>query len=82
MTGDIVIPGQQEFITERIRNVRDQNLCLLRNMLQNVSWENCRVSDVNLAYESFHKNFEAVLNDAIPVTIKKLQFIIINTDRG
>ena len=49
VTGDLVIPGHQQFITKRIRNVSDQNLCLLRNRLQNVFWENCRVSDVNLS---------------------------------
>ena len=39
VTGDIVIPvipGQLQFITKRIRNVSDQNLCLLRNTLPNV----------------------------------------------
>ena len=69
VTGGIVIPGQQQFITKQIRNLSDQNLCLLRNTLQNVSWENCRVSDVNLACESFRQNFEAALND---VTMKKM----------
>ena len=71
VTGDIVIPCQHRFITKRIRNFSDQTLCLLSNRLQHVSWENCRVSDVNLASEAFHHNFDAALNDAIPVTIKK-----------
>ena len=57
VTGNIVIPGQQQFITKQIRNLSDPNVCLLRNTLQNASWENCRVSDVNLAYESFRPKF-------------------------
>ena len=71
VTGEIVIPGQQQFITKRFRNASDKNLYFLRNMLQNVSRENCRVSDVNLAYETFRQNCEADLNNALPVTIKQ-----------
>ena len=62
MTGEIVISVQQQIITKRIRNASDNNLYFLRNTLQNVSRENCRVSDVNLAYETFRQNCEADLN--------------------
>ena len=66
------MPSQQQIINKRFRIDNEHNMGLLRNRLQCLSWDNCNVSDVDLAYESFHHTFETDLNECMPVTFQKI----------
>ena len=64
-------PSCKEFYSKTIRIVNEETLSDLSNKLNDVDWSILENKDPNEAYDIFHKIFNDIYNEALPLKVIK-----------